>query len=85
MAILNLATPDGILSPEAASRLMELAKSPYRPPEILRLKEEIDASMRAAELRASITGSIDFEKVTRIVNMKLELDRLYGLWAEEKL
>ena len=85
MSLIRFVTPDGFLSPEAALRVLELAKSPYRPPKILKLNEKIEASIRAGELKLSITGSIDQEEITKIVNMKRELDRLYGLWAEGKL
>lgn len=73
------------LSPKASLKLLELAKHPYRPSEILKLKEEIEASTKAAEFKALVVGSVDPEEIARIVNMKLELDRLYGLWAEGKL
>lgn len=82
--VFRIATPEGVLSSEATVRLMELAKQPYRPPEILKLKEEIEVSIRIAELKAS-AGPVDPKEIARIVNMKLELDRLYGLWAEGKL
>lgn len=73
------------LSPEASTRMLKLAESTYRPKVILELKEEIEGETRAAELNASITGSIDLDRVQGIVKMKLRLDRLYTDWAEGRL
>lgn len=69
------------LSPLEVARMMELADKPYRPPQIIELKEKIENETKAAELRASITGVIDEESVQRIVAMRLELDVLYGKWT----
>lgn len=73
------------LSREAALHALELAKSSYRPKEIVELKEEIDAETRVAELNASVTGNIDLARVLKIVKMKLRLDALYADWAEGKI
>ena len=73
------------LSPEAMSRALELAGKPYRPPQIVKLEEEIAGEIRAAELSASVTGVIDMERVQKIVAMKLQLDGLYCAWAEGKI
>lgn len=73
-----------LASPETAIRLLHLAGQSYRPPEILRLKEDIEAKTRVAELRASV-GIINPMDVAEIVQMKLELDGLYILWAEGQL
>jgi hypothetical protein len=73
------------LSPKEALRAIELARSPYRPKEILELKEQIDAEVRAGELRASVTGVIGEELVQKIVEMKLRLDGLYADWVQGKL
>ena len=73
------------LEPEAAVNLMRLAKSGATPPpEITNLKRRIAAATKAAEIEAE-SGRINHDAVNAIVNMKLELDGLYGLWAEEKI
>ncbi|MFZ2226379.1 MAG: hypothetical protein WA064_01965 [Candidatus Moraniibacteriota bacterium] len=74
-----------ILSPEAAMRMMELAENQYRPTQIVALKAEIEGETRAAELSASVTGTIDYARVQKIVALKLKLDHLYGAWAEGKI
>lgn len=73
------------LSPEAALRVIELAGNSYRPKEIIALKDQIDGETRAAEVNASITGCVDMNRINKIVAMKLELDALYGEWAEGKI
>jgi len=73
-----------VLSPAAAMKALELAGKSYRPKEIVELKEAIENKTRLAELRASLTGTIDQELIHEIVAMKLELDRLYGEWAERE-
>jgi hypothetical protein len=73
------------LEPEDVERFMELASKPYRPTEIVKLKEEIEGEIRAAELNASVTGRIDYDRVQKIVNMKLRLDVLYTDWAEGRI
>lgn len=73
------------MSPESVQRLLALADQPYRPPQILQLKEEIEARTRALELRSSVTGRIDQEEVSEIVRMKISLDGLYSIWAEGEL
>ena len=72
------------LSPEAVSRALELAKKPYRPPQIVKLKEDIEAKTRVLELKAS-TGPVDPSEINEIVRMKLDLDRLYAQWAEGEI
>ncbi len=73
------------LSPEAVERMFKLAESSYRPPQIVKLKEEIEGEIRVANSNALVTGSIDLERVQKIVGMKLNLDHLFGLWAEGKI
>lgn len=74
------------LSPDAVFNLMRLAEGRVPPPpQILELKEEIEGRTRAAELRLSITGEADEEEIVAIVQLKLRLDSLYGLWAEGRL
>ena len=74
-----------ILSPEAVQRAIDLASKPYRPPQIIKLKEDIESRTKALELKSSVSGEIGQLEITEIVKLKLELDRLYGLWAEGKL
>ena len=74
-----------ILNPELSLKIFELAQKPYRPKEIIDLKEEIEAKTRLAELRASFSGVIDTVLVKEIVDMKLRLDGLYLDWAEGKI
>ena len=73
------------LSPEASTRMLKLAEGTYRPKVIIELKEEIEGETRATELNASITGSIDLDRIQSIVEMKLRLDGLYVDWAEGRL
>lgn len=74
-----------VLDPALTARIMELAKDPYRPKEILDLRERIEQETRAAEFRFANTGRIDEQQVQEIVGMKLTLDALYGSWAEGML
>lgn len=73
------------MSPQAIKRLSELARNPYRPEEIVELKERIDGEIRAAELNFSVTGVIDENRVQEIVLLKRQLDALYGAWVEGEL
>lgn len=73
------------MSPEQVERMMKLAESPYRPPQILALKAEIESETRAAELRASVTGIIDDDDVNKIVGMRLQLDGLYSAWTRGEI
>lgn len=74
-----------VMSKESVFKLMELTKQPYRPPQIVALKEQIEAKNRVAELKYTATGNIDPADIREIVHMKLDLDGLYALWAEGKL
>ncbi|MFZ1626800.1 MAG: hypothetical protein WAT81_03295 [Candidatus Moraniibacteriota bacterium] len=69
----------------AVERMFRLGESSYRPPAILKLKEEIEGATRVLELRTSVTGVIDCNEVDRIVGMKLQLNALYADWVEGKL
>lgn len=73
------------LSGEEMLKAAELAKSPYRPKEILNLKEEIEAKTRLAEFRATITGAIDQNLIDEIVAMKICLDGLYCDWVQGRI
>ncbi len=69
-----------VASKEEVARAMELAKSSYRPKEILELQQEIEGETRAAEIFAAVTGKADPAKIQQIVEMKLKLDGLYSKW-----
>lgn len=73
------------LSPEAARRMCELGNKPYRPKEIRELQEQIEAETRVAELKHSATGVVNPKAIQKIVQMKVDLDNLYGDWAEGKI
>lgn len=73
------------LNSNAGMKLMELSQSSYRPKEIVELKQKIESETRAAEVNASITGTIDNERIRAIVSMKFELDSLYCRWAEGEI
>ncbi len=77
--------PGKFLSPEASLKLIELARRPYRPKEIIALRENIGAKTRLAEFRESAEGIIDKNLVSEIVAMKLHLDKLYCDWAQGKI
>ena len=74
-----------VLSRELSLKAFELAKSQYRPKEIIDLKEEIENKTRLAEFRASVTGAIDENLVAEIVAMKLQLDSLCLDWVEGRI
>ncbi len=74
-----------ILSPEATMRALELAKSSYRPKQIVDLKERIAGETRRLQLRLDCGQSVDDEDARAVVQMKLELDGLYADWAEGKI
>ena len=74
------------LPPEAALRLLDLAQSKTPPPrEITELKERIETATKAAEVASQKTGRINHIALKTIVQMKLELDALYGKWAQGEL
>ncbi len=73
------------LSPDAARRLLELARRPYRPRDIRDLKREIERDFQAAERYACETGMIDDDQVDAIAAKRLQLDGFYGAWAEGQL
>jgi len=73
------------LEPEAALNLMKLKQTNAPlPPQIVDLKNRIDAATKAAEMEAD-AGRVNVAFLDSIVEMKLDLDSLYGLWAEGKL
>ena len=73
------------LEKEAVLNLLKLAeRNATPPPEITNLKRKIALATRAAEIEAE-AGRINYDAINEIVNMKLRLDSLYGLWAEGKI
>lgn len=78
--------PLSFLDPEDGIRLMKMAQNKEGlPADILNLKREIEAKTEEVEAKALASGYIDQGEVRRIVKMKLDLDCLYGRWAEGKL
>ena len=73
------------LTLEETNRALELATGTYRPREILDLQEAIAAETRAAELNSSVTGEIDGQRVSKILQMKFQLDRLYAAWVDGQI
>lgn len=51
------------------------------PPEIIAKKKEIKAAIRNAEAFMINLRVVDVGMVERVVQLKLELDTLYGNWA----
>ncbi|MEK7083096.1 MAG: hypothetical protein AAB972_02900 [Patescibacteria group bacterium] len=74
-----------VMSIENVFKLMELTKQPYRPAQIIALKEQIEAKTRVAELKYTTIGNVDPADIQEIVRMKLDLDSLYAYWVEGKL
>lgn len=73
------------LSPEEASKLLELAGNAYRPKEIITLRNEIEAETSRAELAALDTGVINPAHIQNITKMKFRLNDLYIDWTQGKL
>lgn len=74
-----------IFTPEETRKAMAMAQSPYRPPEVAKLNEEIENLTKLAEFRLSVVGFMDekiMEICQRVVFMKLEKDRLYAAWID---
>lgn len=73
-------------SPEIVERLQVLTANPWRPPEIVALRDWIAGETRALEVRVALMGGvIDPEahrRVQEVVQARLRLDALYGAWAE---
>ncbi len=75
-----------ILSTDEAMTMLRLAGEYYRgkrklPPEIVAKRKEIEAATRNAELFMINLRVVDVAMVDRVVQLKLELDTLYGSWA----
>lgn len=51
------------------------------PPEIVLKKVEIEKETRNAELFMARVGAIDEGMINHVVQLKLELDALYGAWV----
>ena len=73
------------LIPEVIDKLIEHAKKPL-PTIVVELRQKIEARTRVLELRKSSSGQPPKdEEIAEVVQMKLELDALYGRWFEEGL
>lgn len=77
--------PIRVLTPEEARRAMELAKSPYRPPQIVEQQRRIEEETGILEFRVATGQPVTEEDIQLVVAAKLELDRLYALWIEGKI
>ncbi|EKE11501.1 MAG: hypothetical protein ACD_15C00068G0001, partial [uncultured bacterium] len=55
------------MSPEAVNNLFALGRNNYRPAQIMRTKNAINAEMRAAMAFSERTGMIDFARIQVIV------------------
>lgn len=78
-----------ILSRSAAMTAMRLGREVHSgkrklPPEIILKKKQIEAETLNAELFMVRVGAIDEGMVNRVVQLKLQLDVLYGNWAESE-
>lgn len=75
-----------VLSKEATANLFRLAREKVpKPFAITQQRGRIAAATAAAEAEFARTGMVDMAVVNSIVKMKLDLDGLYCLWAEDKL
>jgi hypothetical protein len=70
------------LTTELAERAERLRKGPV-PPEIERLKKQIDNDTRLLGIVSAQTGVIDHDAIQAIVQAKLRLDGLYAKWLLE--
>ncbi|MFH1405464.1 MAG: hypothetical protein ABIH21_05235 [Patescibacteria group bacterium] len=74
------------LSPQEAERLMGLAALGTPPHKIIAdLKTEIAGATRVLELRASTGTKPTTSQINEIVQMKKDLDSLYGMWVKGQL
>lgn len=76
------------LSPLASEMLVRISRGLQNgtirlPEHILRQKVNIAAAVRNAELFSERTGEVDRGMVDKVTNLRLELDQMYGQWAEE--
>lgn len=74
-----------IFTPKETMKAMAMAGNPYRPPEVMRLNDEIENLTKLAEFRLSVIGFMDegiMEICQKVVSMKLEKDRLYAEWID---
>ncbi|OGL67180.1 hypothetical protein A2856_03915 [Candidatus Uhrbacteria bacterium RIFCSPHIGHO2_01_FULL_63_20] len=53
------------------------------PPEIIKLKEEIEQQTQLGEKMYVLTGGMHPALIQGVVDMKLRLDGLYAKWLEE--
>lgn len=66
--------------------MMRLAEEHHRggrelPPEIAEKRREIEAAIKNAELFIVCTAAVDYGMVDKVLQLKLELDALYGAWT----
>lgn len=75
------------LSPDEVRKMLEFGQKSYRPREIVEQQERIEATTRALEAKqdAGTLGPNDHAVILSVVDMKLELDRLYMDWVNGKI
>ncbi len=73
------------LTPAVAGRMADLASSEYRPKEIRDLKHEIESETQILDLRLNSGIEVTRADINKIVQMKFQLDGLYGDWLEGKI
>jgi hypothetical protein len=74
------------LEPCVAIELINLASSGTPlPKEILEYKKRLEAAQKAAELAYVAHGGVHPVIIAAIVEMKIELDSMYGAWAQASL
>ena len=79
-----------VLSVQAALELLRINRDLHEgtltfPSEILECKRALREATRNAELFLYRMRTVDYSMVDHVVNLKLELDRLYGQWAERRV
>lgn len=72
------------LSMAGISKLFELLSKSYRPPQVLKLIDEINAATRVALVRNS-AGMLVGTEIQRIEKMKQELECLYMAWVQGEI
>ena len=77
------------LSPEEALTVLRQAGEVHKgkrklPPEIVKKRKEIEEAIRNAELFLLRLRVVDEGMVNHAVQLKFELDALYGAWAKRE-
>jgi|GEM_PF-4378967 len=77
------------LSNAAAMRMLDLADEVHAgkrslTPEIVEKKRQIAVATRNAYLFIVRTGTVDYSMIHAVTELRLQLDTLYGQWAESE-